>query len=747
MAPSYLWLLALTLDPVLGATLYDTLTSTPFQHAGVVHSTDSFIYEGRPCSYLEPENVTVAPAQGIGWTEGGSCPLLYACPAGGANGSSSTCTGSCTPGPAHPNMDRPGGDYRAFQLPTPTPNGEACAAQCCGESSCSAWAYAPSAPAGQEPSCAAGSPCCYLKSQVHDEVPTPGVFSGTVSRGPVALTHPPIGLRSSAPLGGVGAGAFELRGDGTVHEVTIVNQSPSGAAKYGVLADMMLGVRIGGVAKALRTSPPPYAPGVSSLNYSALYPLARLGLEDGEFGAGSGSTGVGAFAYSKLVPGDPAASAAPAVVFTLALSNAGSTPLNASLYLSMPLASVNDCSRHSTAASGASASTLVANLTGLSGPSECLAACAASVDCASWTMVSPQEGGACLLANNIPLSVHRDGAFCGVKGSWSSSADGSTLTLTMPCSPTNGNATPSTPPSPACGDVTLKAVETTSLDFSGSWRGSVGAAADPRELWQDFAASGGFLNTSGGAGGLKGAALGYGAASVSLTLPPGTNATLSLIFAWHFPHKDYDVEDIGNFYSTLWGDSGEVAQGLASEDALESVAQDLAAHHAVFVGPQSSLPSWLGDFLVNAMSHFRGMIWSRDGRMREYEANDCMDLDSIHNDYQRHLPYLWLMPQYEAQKLRKWGSGQAPEGYIQEFLGPFGLGPFDIPGGRIMGDTTTLWVVELLELWRSSGDGALLEDLWPTARRALQWLMTNAQPLGLPDRLYSTYDIIWLECV
>ena len=123
-----------------------------------------------------------------------------------------------------------------------------------------------------------------------------------------------------------------------------------------------------------------------------------------------------------------------------------------------------------------------------------------------------------------------------------------------------------------------------------------------------------------------------------------------------------------------------------------------------------------------------------------------MDLDSIHNDYQRHLPYLWLMPQYEAQKLRKWGSGQAPEGYIQEFLGPFGLGPFDIPGGRIMGDTTTLWVVELLELWRSSGDGALLEDLWPTARRALQWLMTNAQPQGLPDRLYSTYDILWMQC-
>ena len=104
-----------------------------------------------------------------------------------------------------------------------------------------------------------------------------------------------------------------------------------------------------------------------------------------------------------------------------------------------------------------------------------------------------------------------------------------------------------------------------------------------------------------------------------------------------------------------------------------------------------------------------------------------------------------MMPQFEAQKLRKWASGQMPAGYIQEFLGPFGVGPFDVPGGRIMGDTTTLWVVELLELWQSTGDGALLDDLYPTAQRALGWLMANAVPQGLPEKLYSTYDILWLE--
>ena len=73
--------------------------------------------------------------------------------------------------------------------------------------------------------------------------------------------------------------------------------------------------------------------------------------------------------------------------------------------------------------------------------------------------------------------------------------------------------------------------------------------------------------------------------------------------------------------------------------------------------------------------------------------------------------YLWLFPEFEEQKLRKWASGQDNvTGVIQEFLGPFGVGPFDVPGGRIMGDTTSIWCLELLEVWRQTGDDALLVE-------------------------------------
>jgi carbon-monoxide dehydrogenase large subunit len=41
-----------------------------------------------------------------------------------------------------------------------------------------------------------------------------------------------------------------------------------------------------------------------------------------------------------------------------------------------------------------------------------------------------------------------------------------------------------------------------------------------------------------------------------------------------------------------------------------------------------------------------------------------------------------------------------------------------VAGGRIMGDTTTLWVVELLELWRGTNDTERLAAAWPSVVRA-----------------------------
>jgi len=120
-------------------------------------------------------------------------------------------------------------------------------------------------------------------------------------------------------------------------------------------------------------------------------------------------------------------------------------------------------------------------------------------------------------------------------------------------------------------------------------------------------------------------------------------------------------------------------------------------------------------------------------------------VDSVHNDYQRHLPYIWAAPAFEISKFREYSIGQAGDGHIQEFLGDFGLSPLDSIGGRTMADTTTLWITELWEFWIQTGDEAFLTEMWETAVGAINWQINVASQIGLPWHLVCTYDILVLE--
>ena len=83
-----------------------------------------------------------------------------------------------------------------------------------------------------------------------------------------AVAAPPMGLRSAVPLGGIGAGTFELRGDGSFADWMIENQGTALAAnqeqnsKVPTKSEALLGLYASGggaappFAAALRTTPP-----------------------------------------------------------------------------------------------------------------------------------------------------------------------------------------------------------------------------------------------------------------------------------------------------------------------------------------------------------------------------------------------------------------------------------------------------------------------------------------------------------
>lgn len=54
------------------------------------------------------------------------------------------------------------------------------------------------------------------------------------------------------------------------------------------------------------------------------------------------------------------------------------------------------------------------------------------------------------------------------------------------------------------------------------------------------------------------------------------------------------------------------------------------------------------------------------GSWRQWEAFDCPDLDSIHNDGERHLPYTTLFSNSLRNKLAAWAANQQPNGMLPE---------------------------------------------------------------------------------
>jgi non-lysosomal glucosylceramidase len=77
--------------------------------------------------------------------------------------------------------------------------------------------------------------------------------AGAEDSSDAGLVPPALGIRSAVPLGGIGAGSMELRGDGTLQQLTIWNNFPAGAPKFWAFPDALFGLRVGKHTVALRT--------------------------------------------------------------------------------------------------------------------------------------------------------------------------------------------------------------------------------------------------------------------------------------------------------------------------------------------------------------------------------------------------------------------------------------------------------------------------------------------------------------
>ena len=213
-------------------------------------------------------------------------------------------------------------------------------------------------------------------------------------------------------------------------------------------------------------------------------------------------------------------------------------------------------------------------------------------------------------------------------------------------------------------------------------------AADTAEGVFDAFAAASSASTSETAESISGL---YGGMSVAGTAKAGADLVLTITMGWNFPFRDHfnykppytNFVPYGNHYSTIYPDAADTAATMDLQQTLD----DINAWQSALLPPTQSakgeqkgsdddtqwtLPSWLGDVLVNSLSHTRDLMWwsacphchvSQDGRVngtldpaeggfwRQYEAYDCPDLDSIHNDGERHIPYIMFFPNGTRSKM------------------------------------------------------------------------------------------------
>jgi uncharacterized protein (DUF608 family) len=311
-------------------------------------------------------------------------------------------------------------------------------------------------------------------------------------------------------------------------------------------------------------------------------------------------------------------------------------------------------------------------------------------------------------------------------------------------------------PASATADYTLLSADAENLDPS------VAVTTTSRrhlsDLWSDFAGDGRFSESDSPSNSNM-----FGAIAASATLAPGETKALTIVFSWHLRHRLYVGQDLGNFYATHLKDSLEAARSVSSR--LVDVVSDGAAWNAL--ATNNSYPRAFADFVVNSLAtQVKMAVWvSKDsaanatlprGRFRQFEAFSNCDLDPVHVSSYHMIPYATFWPDVAQNTLvTGWAGQQLPNGMIQETLGsmssPFYrlTGFMDISaGGRVMADTTTVFILYAHAAFLSAGDLDFLNTIYPNLVHAAQWQINttkNGINGSFPSYLQNTYDYLGLN--
>lgn len=293
-----------------------------------------------------------------------------------------------------------------------------------------------------------------------------------------------------------------------------------------------------------------------------------------------------------------------------------------------------------------------------------------------------------------------------------------------------------------------------------AWAESRDAWVGPAEFWNEFKSQGRLDRepstvTRGTSPYEFSSVRPVGSLALHQALEPGSEHVFEFFLCWHFPNRerrwngflfpDGDVPSQGlerNYYATRFADAWSVAGHLGEEvDRLDRTSRDF--HRAFF---SSTLPPSVLDAVASNISIIRSTTCFRiaDGTLLAWEGSfgrrgSCEGSCTHVWNYAQTMAFLF--PELERSMRR-----------VEFLLETDDEGRMAFRSNRVFGrqgwdhtatDGQLGTIVRLYREWRLSGDDKFLEELWPSARRALDYAITRWDTDGdavLDGEQHTGYD-------
>ena len=244
----------------------------------------------------------------------------------------------------------------------------------------------------------------------------------------------------------------------------------------------------------------------------------------------------------------------------------------------------------------------------------------------------------------------------------------------------------------------------------------------------------------------------YATLAPRLRLQPGESKTVTFLLAWYFPvrenywndEKEVKGQKLRNYYGTRFQSAWEVGSHAASR--LKELEDRTRTFDEVFYS--TSLPG----YVLEAVSSQAAIIRTNTCMLLEgkqffaFEGCDdnvgCCPMNCAHVwNYEQALAFLYPELERSMRHTDYTYDMRSDDSMAFRTLVPVGRAQWDF---RPAADGQMGTIMKLYREWQISGDDEFLKQLWPGAKRALEfsWTHWDADKDGLFEgQQHNTYDI------